>query len=119
MVVSPAAVGRHVGAGAAGAGRRLDCDWPDSGRRAVAYGLALWKAPALMHAKGAQDRYDARVLVISVGGAVVVGAGLLYTARNYRLSHRGQITDRFTQALERLARTSCTCASAASTPWST
>jgi len=29
-------------------------------------------------------------------------AGLLYTARNYRLSRRGQVTDRFTTALERL-----------------
>jgi hypothetical protein len=44
----------------------------------------------------------ARVLVISVGGAIVVGTGLLYTARNYRLSRRGQVTDRFTIALERL-----------------
>ena len=42
------------------------------------------------------------MLVISVGGAIVVGAGLLYTARNYRLSRRGQVTDRFTVALERL-----------------
>jgi hypothetical protein len=42
------------------------------------------------------------LLVISVGGAIVVGTGLLYTARNYRLSRRGQVTDRFTVALERL-----------------
>ena len=55
-----------------------------------------------MHATTPQDRYNARVLVISVGGAVVVGTGLLYTARNYRLSRRGQVTDRFTTALERL-----------------
>jgi hypothetical protein len=55
-----------------------------------------------MHLHSPQNRYDARLLVISVGGAVVVGVGLLYTARNYRLSHRGQITDRFTRALEQL-----------------
>jgi hypothetical protein len=55
-----------------------------------------------MHATTPQDRYNARVLVISVGGAIVVGTGLLYTARNYRLSRRGQVTDRFTIALERL-----------------
>ena len=55
-----------------------------------------------MHAATPQDRYNARVLVISVGGAIVVGTGLLYTARNYRLSRRGQVTDRFTVALERL-----------------
>ncbi len=69
---------------------------------ATAYGLALWQAPDWMHATTPQDRYSARVLVISVGGAVVVGVGLLYTARNYRLSRRGQVTDRFTVALERL-----------------
>jgi hypothetical protein len=66
------------------------------------YAWALWKAPDLMHLRSAQDRYNARILVISVGGAVVVGVGLLYTARTYRLSHRGQITDRFTNALEQL-----------------
>ena len=69
---------------------------------AVVYGLALWKAPDWMHASKAADRYSARVLVISLGGVVVVGAGLTYTARNYRLSRRGQVTDRFTKALERL-----------------
>jgi uncharacterized protein YjbI with pentapeptide repeats len=69
---------------------------------AAAYGVALWKAPDWMHATGSQARYNARVLVISVGGAIVVGTGLLYTARNYRLSRRGQVTDRFTIALERL-----------------
>jgi hypothetical protein len=69
---------------------------------ATAYGVALWRAPGWMHATIAQDRYNARVLVISVGGAIVVGTGLLYTARNYRLSRRGQVTDRFTIALERL-----------------
>ena len=69
---------------------------------ATVYGLALWQAPSWMHATTPQDRYNARVLVISVGGALVVGTGLLYTARNYRLSRRGQVTDRFTIALERL-----------------
>jgi hypothetical protein len=69
----------------------------------AAYGIALWKAPGWMHATQAQDRYNARVLVVSVGGAFVVGAGLLYTARNYRLSRRGQVTERFANALERLA----------------
>jgi hypothetical protein len=68
---------------------------------ATAYGLALWRAPGWMHATTPQEGYNARVLVISIGGAIV-GAGLLYTARNYRLSRRGQVTDRFTIALERL-----------------
>jgi hypothetical protein len=48
---------------------------------AVVYGVALWRAPSWMHATTSQDRYNARVLVTSVGGAIVVGAGLLYTAR--------------------------------------
>jgi hypothetical protein len=72
---------------------------------AAAYGVALWRAPGWMHASKPQDRYDARLLVISVGGAIVVLVGLLYTARNYRLSRRGQVTDRFTVALERLGST--------------
>ena len=72
---------------------------------ATAYGVALWRAPEWVHATTPQDRYNARVLVISVGGALVVGTGLLYTARNYRLSRRGQVTDRFTVALERLGST--------------
>jgi uncharacterized protein YjbI with pentapeptide repeats len=72
---------------------------------ATAYGVALWKAPGWVHASKPQDRYNARVLVISVGGALVVGAGLLYTARNYRLSRRGQVTDRFSVALERFGST--------------
>lgn len=69
---------------------------------ATFYAFALWQAPSWAHAATETARYDSRVLVISIGGALVVGIGLLYTARNYRLSHRGQVTDRFTQALERL-----------------
>src|SRR5258706_1276637 len=69
---------------------------------AVLYAWALLKIPDRMHLHDPQDRYNARILVISVGGAVVVGLGLLYTARTYSLSHRGQITDRFTKALEQL-----------------
>ena len=49
---------------------------------AAVYGVALWRAPGWMHAATAQDRYNARVLVISVGGAIVVLTGLLYTAFN-------------------------------------
>jgi hypothetical protein len=68
----------------------------------AAYGVALRRAPDWMHAITAQDRYNTRVLVISAGGAIVVGTGLAYTARNYRLSRRGQVPDWFTIALERL-----------------
>ncbi|MFK4100866.1 pentapeptide repeat-containing protein [Streptomyces sp. NPDC019531] len=41
----------------------------------------------------------ASVQVLAAAGAVIA---LLYTARNYRLSHRGQLTERFSKALERL-----------------
>jgi len=68
----------------------------------VAYGWALWRAPDWMHTHAPQDRYDARLLVISVIGGFVVGGGLLYTARTYQSSVRGQISDRFSKALERL-----------------
>lgn len=50
-----------------------------------------------------KDRHSARLLMVSAGGAVVVAISLLYTARNYRLSHLGQVTDRFANALGRLS----------------
>ncbi|MFI5898448.1 pentapeptide repeat-containing protein [Actinoplanes sp. NPDC051513] len=90
----------------------------------VGYGWLIWQAPRLLvpdlrspipspsgtlptlsPAERATAAYNARVLVVSLAGATVVLAGLLYTARNYRLSHRGQVTDRFTKALERLGST--------------
>jgi hypothetical protein len=42
----------------------------------VLYGWTLWKLPDRMHLRGAQDRYNARVLVISAGGAFAVAADL-------------------------------------------
>ncbi|WP_170185243.1 pentapeptide repeat-containing protein [Saccharothrix texasensis] len=76
------------------------------------YGVLIWRAPNLLinqdvltqikpeHRLPAE--HNARLIVVSIGGALVVATGLLYTARNYRLAHRGQVTDRFTKALERL-----------------
>ncbi|MFI0448201.1 hypothetical protein [Actinomadura sp. 6N118] len=76
---------------------------------AATYAVALWKMPAWMGLQGkqgdAKDRHNARLLVVSAGGAVVVAVSLLYTARSYRLSRRGQVTDRFAKALERLSST--------------
>lgn len=78
------------------------------------YVLAIWHAPTFgflvdqeVLGKTAPEQrlpaeHNARLIVISAGGALVVGIGLLYTARNYRLAHRGQVTERFTKALERL-----------------
>jgi hypothetical protein len=77
----------------------------------LSFAVALWRAPDLfsqaeLNAMSPYDRervaFNFRQLVVGVGGAAFVGAGLLYTARNYRLSHLGQVTDRFTKALEGL-----------------
>ncbi|MFJ9352459.1 pentapeptide repeat-containing protein [Streptomyces sp. NPDC101237] len=43
-----------------------------------------------------------RTAVVALTAALGAGVALLYTARTYRLTRRGQITDRFTKALERL-----------------
>lgn len=44
-----------------------------------------------------------RLSVVQVVAAVGASVALFYTARTYRLSRRGQVTDRFTKALERLS----------------
>lgn len=43
-----------------------------------------------------------RLALVQVAAAVGAGIALLFTAFNYRLTRRGQVTDRFTKALERL-----------------
>jgi hypothetical protein len=43
-----------------------------------------------------------RTAMVAVVAALGASVALLYTARTYRLTRRGQITDRFTKALERL-----------------
>ncbi|MET8714435.1 pentapeptide repeat-containing protein [Streptomyces sp. NPDC004735] len=43
-----------------------------------------------------------RTALIQIVAAVGASIALVYTARNYQLSRRGQVTDRFTKALERL-----------------
>lgn len=43
-----------------------------------------------------------RLAVIQATAAAGAAVALLYTARTYRLTRRGQVTDRFTEALERL-----------------
>ncbi|MEU4472377.1 pentapeptide repeat-containing protein [Micromonospora sp. NPDC023888] len=56
----------------------------------------------MSRAERATASHNARLLFITGAGALVVAIGLSYTALTYRLSHRGQVTDRFTKALERL-----------------
>jgi uncharacterized protein YjbI with pentapeptide repeats len=82
-----------------------------AGAVVAGYCYALWQAPRLLNQRELTtlhglDRinaeHNARLLVVSLGGALIVTVGLLYMARNYRLAHRRQVTDRFTKALERL-----------------
>lgn len=73
----------------------------------VAVGVAVWlweRGPNLVldtrNGLDAVGQHWATLLqVTAASGGVIAGA---YTARNYRLSRRGQTTDRFTKALERL-----------------
>ncbi|MET7658368.1 pentapeptide repeat-containing protein [Streptomyces sp. NPDC005463] len=46
-----------------------------------------------------------RTATVACVAALGAGIALLYTARTYRLTRRGQITERFTKALERLGST--------------
>ncbi|MGW9131405.1 pentapeptide repeat-containing protein [Streptomyces sp. NPDC055681] len=46
-----------------------------------------------------------RTAIVACVAALGAGIALLYTARTYRLTRRGQITERFTKALERLGST--------------
>ncbi|RPE38685.1 uncharacterized protein YjbI with pentapeptide repeats [Streptomyces sp. Ag109_O5-1] len=72
----------------------------------------LWKGPYEIDAKYI-DRSELakgsaalvtglRTAVVALAAALGASVALLYTARTYRLTRRGQITDRFTKALERL-----------------
>ncbi|MDX2546924.1 pentapeptide repeat-containing protein [Streptomyces sp. WI04-05B] len=44
-----------------------------------------------------------RLAVVQVAAAAGAGIALIYTARTFQLTRRGQVTDRFTKALERLS----------------
>lgn len=72
----------------------------------------VWRGPYIIDAKYI-DRTELtkgsaalvtglRTAVVAFTAALGAGIALLYTARTYRLTRRGQITDRFTKALERL-----------------
>ncbi|MGW0990285.1 pentapeptide repeat-containing protein [Streptomyces sp. NPDC002486] len=72
----------------------------------------IWRGPYVLDAKYIDRKAlseGSAALVTGlrtalVAGVAALGAGiaLLYTARSYRLTRRGQITERFTKALERL-----------------
>ncbi|MFQ3563069.1 hypothetical protein QZN11_40545 [Streptomyces gramineus] len=72
----------------------------------------LWKGPYVIDGRSIDKRElgkgsavlvtGLRTAVVALTAAFGAGVALLYTARTYRLTRRGQITDRFTRALERL-----------------
>src|SRR6266542_1961979 len=76
---------------------------------ALVLGL-VWGLPALLtqhpHIIQAADRHkaitDTRTGLIAILAAVGAGVGIAYTARTYRLSREGQITDRYGKAVEQL-----------------
>ncbi|MFF7232466.1 pentapeptide repeat-containing protein [Streptomyces sioyaensis] len=85
-----------------------------AGALALLVGLPwlVWRGPYVFDAKYIDRKALAsgsaalvtglRTAVVAFTAALGAGIALLYTARTYRLTHRGQITDRFTKALERL-----------------
>ena len=44
----------------------------------------------------------ARGRLLTLGAGIFAGGALMYTARNFRLSREGHVTDRYTQAIEQL-----------------
>jgi Pentapeptide repeats (8 copies) len=80
--------------------------------------LIVWALPSLLtrHPRipaasptGALDRHkaisDTRTGLVALTAVLGAGAGLAYTARTYRLSREGHITDRYTKAVEQLGQT--------------
>jgi len=49
-----------------------------------------------------EAREAVRTQLLTVGAGLVATAALVYTALNFRLSRRGQVTDRYTKAIEQL-----------------
>jgi hypothetical protein len=75
------------------------------------FGWLLWRGPAWVYRDAwpqltAAEQVTAtgqfRIALVQVAGAAGAVVALAYTARTYRLSHRGQLTERFSKALERL-----------------
>ncbi|MFJ8208080.1 pentapeptide repeat-containing protein [Streptomyces sp. NPDC096033] len=74
----------------------------------------VWRGPYLLDAQyineqkvgdgtgSAQLVTGLRTALVAVAAAIGAGIALVYTIRNYRLTRRGQVTDRFTKSLERL-----------------
>lgn len=77
----------------------------------VVFGWLLWRGPAWVYrdawpqltpAEQVTATGQFRTALIQAAGAIGAVVALAYTARTYRLAHRGQLTERFSKALERL-----------------
>lgn len=74
----------------------------------------VWKGPYILDARYIDEKTvgdgtgsaalvtGLRTALVACVAALGAGVAILYTARTYRLTRRGQVTDRFTKALERL-----------------
>ncbi|MEV0259819.1 pentapeptide repeat-containing protein [Streptomyces sp. NPDC050617] len=79
----------------------------------IAVVLLIWRGPwwvdgEYLDAKGLRSGSAAlvtgfRMAVVQIAAVLGAGLALLFTMFNYRLARRGQVTDRFTTALERLS----------------
>ncbi len=75
---------------------------------AVVVVLALWKVPerqALKNATQFAQENAARTTLAQILGGSVLLAGLYISSKSFGLSRQGQITDRFTKAIEQLGKT--------------
>jgi hypothetical protein len=72
--------------------------------------LVIWVLPSVLtehpHIASSPDRHkaitDTRTGLVATLAAIGAAGGLAYTARTYRLSREGQITDRYSKAVEQL-----------------
>jgi hypothetical protein len=85
---------------------------------AAGFGWLLWRGPAWVYRDAwpqltAAEQVTAtgqfRIALIQVAAAVGAVVALAYTASTYRLANRGQLTERFSKALERLGSEDPTC----------
>lgn len=80
----------------------------------IGFPWMVWRAPYILDAQYIDEKTvgegtgsaalvtGLRTALVACVAALGAGIALLYTARTYRLTRRGQVTERFTKALERL-----------------
>jgi uncharacterized protein YjbI with pentapeptide repeats len=68
----------------------------------IAMIIGLLATEAYVNPSNSDQRTDFLQTVAQIAGGLALGLGLVYTARNYQLNREGQITERFTRAVEQL-----------------